>query len=164
MASGEATRRTTRRDLLKQYYMEPEAEVVVKRIDPIDIDTPAFHAELSHNMAITGQTLPELLHSQNKLITEIKEFDGNVKTLVYQNYSKFLGATDTITKINQNAVDMDIQVKSLQNKLLKVTRQIDALEKKVQPNLDKMNHLSGIHSLVTKVIDLFGALHINHKC
>ena len=30
---------------------------------------------------------------------EIKELDGDMKTLVYNNYNKFIAATDTIKKV-----------------------------------------------------------------
>ena len=30
---------------------------------------------------------------------EIREIDGDMKTLVYENYSKFISATDTIRKV-----------------------------------------------------------------
>lgn len=33
------------------------------------------------------------------LIVEIREIDGDMKTLVYENYSKFISATDTIRKV-----------------------------------------------------------------
>jgi hypothetical protein len=31
---------------------------------------------------------------------EIREIDGDMKTLVYENYNKFISATDTIRKVN----------------------------------------------------------------
>lgn len=30
---------------------------------------------------------------------EIREIDGDMKTLVYENYNKFISATDTIRKV-----------------------------------------------------------------
>lgn len=32
-------------------------------------------------------------------LLEIREIDGDMKTLVYENYSKFISATDTIRKV-----------------------------------------------------------------
>ena len=40
----------------------------------------------------------------DKLIREIKELDTDMQMLVYENYSKFLTATDTIRKIKVRPV------------------------------------------------------------
>jgi len=32
-------------------------------------------------------------------VPEVRELDGNMKTLVYDNYNKFISATDTIRKV-----------------------------------------------------------------
>jgi hypothetical protein len=32
---------------------------------------------------------------------EMREIDGDMKTLVYENYSKFISATDTIRKVRK---------------------------------------------------------------
>ena len=45
-------------------------------------------------------TIVDLVGTQNKIVSEIKELDGNMKTLVYENYNKFILATDTIRKVN----------------------------------------------------------------
>lgn len=86
------------------------------------VDTAAYHAELAFNKQVKEQNLVELLASNNNLVMgktigldwltvacykltltlydiDIKELDGNVKSLVYRNYSKFLAATDTIRKV-----------------------------------------------------------------
>jgi hypothetical protein len=71
-----------KRDLLKSYYQQqPEEDVVVevvveplkesKRIDPIDIDSVGYHAELAHNMMMKEQGLVELLQKNHVLVSGI---------------------------------------------------------------------------------------------
>jgi len=47
---------------------------------------------------------PELTHQEDETVrervTEVRELDGNMKTLVYDNYNKFISATDTIRKVS----------------------------------------------------------------
>lgn len=50
-----------------------------------------------HKMFVEKQ-LPGLVQADNELVADIRQLDGDMKTLVYENYSKFLSATDTINK------------------------------------------------------------------
>jgi hypothetical protein len=43
--------------------------------------------------------LNDLLKKDDQLIREIKELDTSMQMLVYQNYNKFISATDTIRKM-----------------------------------------------------------------
>lgn len=44
-------------------------------------------------------SLNELLEKDNKLIHEIKTLDSDMQMLVYENYNKFISATDTIRQM-----------------------------------------------------------------
>jgi hypothetical protein len=62
--------------LLKSYYADVQPEqriekVMEKRIDPLDIDTTGYHAELAHNMMLKEQGLVELLQKNHLLVTGI---------------------------------------------------------------------------------------------
>jgi hypothetical protein len=43
--------------------------------------------------------MDELLRRDDQMIREIKELDTNMQMLVYENYNKFISATDTIRKM-----------------------------------------------------------------
>lgn len=95
---------TRKRDLLKQYYQEVDEPTtpispVQKRIDPLDIDSEDYHAQVAFNLSIKELGFIDLLANQNILSADIKELDGNVKSLIYQNYAKFLTAQSVIVKV-----------------------------------------------------------------
>ncbi|KAJ3323984.1 Vacuolar protein sorting-associated protein 51 [Boothiomyces sp. JEL0866] len=151
--------KANRRALLQQYYQQQEESPTrsVKRADPIDIDGPTFHAELSFNMAIKEQTLSELIANNNNLVSDIKDIDGKLKTLVYQNYSKFLTASDTIRQIKITADDMDTQIHKLQGKMDQISKSLGALSENLTPEQEKIRELDGVDILVKKlnfIIDL----------
>jgi hypothetical protein len=93
-----------RRDLLKQYYQQDDGTVPAvpaqKRIDPLDIDSEDYHAQVALNLSVKELGLVELLNNHNNLMADIKELDGNVKSLIYQNYAKFLTAKSVIIKVS----------------------------------------------------------------
>lgn len=49
----------------------------------------------------------------NNINIEIREIDGDMKTLVYENYNKFISATDTIRKVNSMLLFADILINKL---------------------------------------------------
>ncbi|KAJ3274532.1 Vacuolar protein sorting-associated protein 51 [Terramyces sp. JEL0728] len=151
--------KVNRRALLQQYYQQQEEAPTptTKRADPIDIDGPTYHAELSFNMAIKEQTLPELIANNNSLVSDLKDIDGKLKTLVYQNYSKFLTASDTIRQIKTTADDMDTQIQKLQGKMDQIKHSLTSLSDNLTPAQEKIKELDGVDILVKKlnfIIDL----------
>lgn len=48
---------------------------------------------------LQARGLNDLLQRDDQLIREIKELDTNMQMLVYENYNKFISATDTIRKM-----------------------------------------------------------------
>jgi hypothetical protein len=73
-----------------------------------------------------------------------------MKTLVYRNYSKFLGATDTIKKMKTTADDMEKQAKDLQGQMNQITASLTTLQTSMEPKRSKIHQIGGIHSIVSK--------------
>ncbi|KAL3762862.1 hypothetical protein ACHAWU_001009 [Discostella pseudostelligera] len=67
-----------------------------------DLDSPNFNPKshaLSHIAHSTTQTL---LETNERLALDIRTLDSTMQTLVYENYSKFIDATDAIKSIGTN--------------------------------------------------------------
>ena len=47
--------------------------------------------------------------------TEIRSLDSDMQMLVYENYNKFISATDTIRSMKSNVDGMDSNMQELQN-------------------------------------------------
>ncbi|KAI8904686.1 Vps51/Vps67-domain-containing protein [Gorgonomyces haynaldii] len=135
-----------KRDLLKQYY-----EVQEKREDPLDIDSETYHPELAFNTMSKTLTLTELVKRENRLVTDIKDLDGNIKSLVYENYSKFISATDTLSNMRKEAEEMERQLVQLENKITNITGSSQALHGRYAAERAKIRQLAGVHSVVQKL-------------
>ena len=61
-----------------------------------DLDSANFAAESYVQSVLKSKTLPQLVHHSNELSLEIKELDSDMQMLVYENYNKFISATETI--------------------------------------------------------------------
>ncbi|KAH8045339.1 3'5'-cyclic nucleotide phosphodiesterase [Aureococcus anophagefferens] len=95
------------RDLLSSFYgkmasdVAPPEEEEDEALDPIDRED--FDADAHVRGLLKTEPLPKLLERDDALCREVKSLSGDMQMLVYENYSKFIGATDTIRDMKDNA-------------------------------------------------------------
>ena len=68
---------------------------------PPSIDSPTFDADSYVQHLLRTSSLQTLLRTEATLISEIKHLDGERKALVYDNYSKLIGATRMIGQMQR---------------------------------------------------------------
>jgi len=67
-----------------------------------ELDKPDFSAEEYVQELLAREGLQGILKVEAGLLSDVRGFDGERKALVYDNYSKLIGATDTIRKMRTN--------------------------------------------------------------
>lgn len=75
------------------------------------MDSPAFDAERHIAQMLKTSPLERLLIEHRNMAREIKQLDSDMQQLVYENYNKFISATDTIramkSQVDTVSNDMD---------------------------------------------------------
>ena len=139
---------STANKLLRQFYglERPNQEQEAR-----DIDSPHFQAQAFFEESVKKDSLPQLLARENTLISDIRSFDNDLQTLVYDNYSKFLGATDTVRSLRQNITALSGEMGDLKANLGKVAQRSDAIGSDLEPNRQKIQRLVGISRLLGRV-------------
>ena len=61
-----------------------------------DLDSPAFDPVQHAVQHIRSSTTHELLETEEKLALSVRTLDSTMQTLVYENYSRFIDATDAV--------------------------------------------------------------------
>lgn len=87
-----------------------------------------------------------------------------MKTLVYENYNKFISATDTIQQMKKHINDMDDKMKELQLKIEGISKSTTEINEKFAENRKDIEKYSGISSLLKKRQFLFELPTRLHKC
>lgn len=64
-----------------------------------ELDKEGFDADRYVQDILQREGLEGVLKVEASLLRDIRGFDGEKKALVYDNYSKLIGATDTIRKV-----------------------------------------------------------------
>lgn len=67
-----------------------------------ELDKPGFDAEAYVNNILATSGLSGVLRVEADLVSQIRNFDSDRKSLVYDNYSKLLSATSTIRRMRTN--------------------------------------------------------------
>ena len=69
-----------------------------------DLDADTFDVKVYTKHLLQNAPLSQLLEEDDKMVHEIRTLDADMQLLVYDNYSKFIGATDTIKDMKKFCV------------------------------------------------------------
>ena len=115
------------------------------------IDQTDFDPEAAFIDMISSHTLEELLLLQNNLTFEIKSLDGNMQTLVYENYNKFISATDTIRSMKNHVESMEEEMKNLESSMQKIQEITEKVEKRLSPKQKQIRELVTAYEELQKI-------------
>ncbi len=89
--------------MLKVYYGMPEDGSIPPgstNVDPNDINGAHFKPDMYLGKLLKERSLTELMEKETEMVRHIRSLDSDMQTLVYENYNKFISATDTIRKVS----------------------------------------------------------------
>ncbi|KAI9159205.1 hypothetical protein H9P43_008542 [Blastocladiella emersonii ATCC 22665] len=92
-----------------------------KRTEATDPDADGFDPDKYLKILLNEKTLPGLLKRDNDLIVEMKQLDGDRKTLVYENYSKLIDASDTIKRMRDKVESVEAEMAKLSMQVQDIT-------------------------------------------
>lgn len=72
-----------------------------------NIESPQFNSQAYFKQFIKDRSLIEIIEKNNALFTESKQLENDLQNVVYENYSKFIQASDTISSIKTKMTDLD---------------------------------------------------------
>ncbi|RLN94073.1 hypothetical protein BBJ28_00024738, partial [Nothophytophthora sp. Chile5] len=127
-------------ELLSSYYGLQDKESEQERLR--NIDSPGF-APKTYVKLLESRGLNDLLATDDQLIREIKELDTNMQMLVYENYNKFISATDTIRKMKNNVASMEDEVGRVVASMDAITAKSESINVALAPHRSKVEKLIG---------------------
>ncbi|KAG5567832.1 hypothetical protein RHGRI_003119 [Rhododendron griersonianum] len=135
------------RDLLSSFYSaDPPPSMpsnTSSRYATLDtINTTSFDAEQYMNLLVQKSNLENLLQRHVEMAAEIKNLDTDLQMLVYENYNKFISATDTIKRMKNNIVGMESNMEQLLEKIMSVQSRSDGVNTSL---FEKREHIEKLH-------------------
>lgn len=138
------------RDLLSSFYSPDQSSsasslppTTASRFATLDtINTSSFDADQYMNLLVQKSSLEGLLQKHVEMAAEIKNLDTDLQMLVYENYNKFISATDTIKKMKNNIVGMETNMEQLLEKITSVQSRSDGVNTSL---FEKREHIEKLH-------------------
>ncbi|XP_060593250.1 vacuolar protein sorting-associated protein 51 homolog [Ruditapes philippinarum] len=152
--TDEAERRK-RHGMLKMYYGLDEDKAGGASLDPCDIDGAHFKPDMFLGKLIREKSLTELMDKESEMLKQIRSLDSDMQTLVYENYNKFISATDTIRKMKNDFRKMEDEMDHLATNMSRITEFSGNISHTLQDRRQHITKLSGVHSLLKKLQFLF---------
>ena len=122
---------------------------------PLDVNESQFSVETYMAKMQQDKTLLSLAKVNLNLISEIKTLDGDMKTLVYENYERFLTATDTMKNIRKTLEVMQSEMTILSAKMSEISLNSYNLSSAFSEKSLKMRSLNNKQVLLHKVQYIF---------
>lgn len=80
-----------------------------------DLDSVSFDSKSHAAKLIRDSSVHDLLETEDRLALQVRTLDSTMQTLVYENYSRFIDATDAIRSIGVNVQANEIGLRRLSN-------------------------------------------------
>jgi hypothetical protein len=101
------------------------------------------------------KSLTQLVEKEQSLYREIQSLDSEMQTLVYENYNKFISATETIRKMSSNFDKMEEELKSLSVNMDGMISGSRTIHNNLKDQRTELNKLSSTYSLLQKLHFMF---------
>ena len=145
------------RSLLSSYYgtEAPDADVAAAPPaadqDDSNIDGAAFDADKYVSSLLQQRSLEELVQRGNAMVSEIKSLDSDMQMLVYENYNKFISATDTIRQMKNRVDSMESQMLQLETNMGTISTASEAVNSSLSARRSELEKLNGVKKNLTKL-------------
>ncbi|CAJ1965247.1 unnamed protein product [Cylindrotheca closterium] len=96
-----------------------------------DLDSPHFNADQHKAHHVLTQNVHNLLEVEESLACQVRTLDSSMQTLVYENYSRFIEATDAIKNISIHVQAHSSGLTELQDKMNTVSKDSLQIEQTV---------------------------------
>lgn len=87
--------------------------------------------------------------------SELKTLDTDMQTLVYENYNKFISATDTIREMKTKVESMEDEMSKLAQNMSSIAQCSATIHATLSKKHEQISKLSNVHSLLKKLQFLF---------
>ncbi|NWR11392.1 VPS51 protein, partial [Paradoxornis webbianus] len=136
---------------LQRYYGPSTAEAAEAAPDPTDINGPHFDPEVFMTKVRNECPLGQLLAREAALGREIRALDSDMQTLLYENYNKFISATDTIRKMKVDFRHMEAEMDDLAANMAAISASSARVSAALQDRHRRGAQLAGVQALLRKL-------------
>uniref|UniRef100_A0A5S6Q734 Vacuolar protein sorting-associated protein 51 homolog n=1 Tax=Trichuris muris TaxID=70415 RepID=A0A5S6Q734_TRIMR len=121
----------------------------------LNIDSSEFNCDMYVRKILNEENLQELMNREHNLTQQLKSLDLDMQTLVYENYNKFITATDTVRSMRQDFIRMEGEMRNLMESVEAITQSSNSLSNALVQKRKEMERLSRVKAVVKHLQFLF---------
>jgi len=140
--------------LLAQYYRIKGTECSDK-VTSNDLDSPDFNPNSYIVSLLSTLKQEELLRRDDAMAREVKKLGSDMQMLVYENYNKFIAATDTIRSMKHNVESMENDMVCLSRSVGKIDLTSGKINDSLAENRGRVDTLVRVRRLLKRLEFLF---------
>ncbi|KAK6622542.1 hypothetical protein RUM44_002354 [Polyplax serrata] len=125
----------------------------------LDINDPNFNADLFLQKSFQEFSLKEIMDLESEIVRDTSSLHSDMQTLVYENYNKFISATETVRKMKMNFKQMETEMNLLAENMSSITCFTEQISSTLQDTRSQITRLSSLHSLLKRLQFLFKLPH-----
>ncbi|XP_019865265.1 vacuolar protein sorting-associated protein 51 homolog [Aethina tumida] len=126
-----------------------------KKGNPLDINGSNFNSNMYLEKLFKEYNLKQIMDHESEIVKDTQTLHSDMQTLVYENYNKFISATDTIKKMKNDFKKMETEMDLLASNMASITSFSDQINSTLHDSREKISKLSGVHSLLQRLQFLF---------
>uniref|UniRef100_A0A0M3HWJ5 Vacuolar protein sorting-associated protein 51 homolog n=1 Tax=Ascaris lumbricoides TaxID=6252 RepID=A0A0M3HWJ5_ASCLU len=89
--------------------------------NPLDIKCEDFDCDAYLSHLLKKKTLDELVQVEEDMVHNVRRLDSEMQQLVYENYNKFLTATSTVKKMQNDFMEIGREMESLSKRMNRIS-------------------------------------------
>lgn len=128
-----------------------------KEIDDtaLDLDGSNFDADLYLEKLLKNASLKQIMDKEVEVVTQSQFLQSEMQTLVYENYNKFISATDTVRKMRSDFKAMQEEMSKLSENMTKITSFSSQISESLKESGNNVSRLCATRQLLDKLQFLF---------
>ncbi|RZF39613.1 hypothetical protein LSTR_LSTR001134 [Laodelphax striatellus] len=123
--------------------------------NPYDINGPYFNPDMYLQKILKESSLKQVMDKETEVVRDTQSLHSEMQTLVYENYNKFISATDTIRKMKSDFKKMEDEMDMLAKNMGSITSFSESISSTLQDTRQHISKLSGVHTLLKRLQFLF---------
>ncbi|KAJ3642809.1 hypothetical protein Zmor_025562 [Zophobas morio] len=126
-----------------------------KKPNPLDLNSSNFNPNMYLDKLFKESNLKQIMDHESEIVKDTQTLHSDMQTLVYENYNKFISATDTIKKMKVDFKKMETEMDLLASNMASITSFSDQINSTLRGTRTQINKLSGVHTLLQRLQFLF---------
>ncbi|KIH67773.1 Vps51/Vps67 [Ancylostoma duodenale] len=128
---------------------------MAQKVSVLDIASPEFDVDAYLSSQLKEKSLDELVKEEEEMVASVRRLDSDVHQLVYENYNKFLTATSTVRKIQDEFNLLDSEMESLSTNMKNISGLIGELSGVLGGGREGVAQLGSSYKVVKSLQSIF---------